>query len=296
MTSRLTRGFGSAAVLGALLGGCFAAQPAPECQVAAGTPLYDTNNFATFFKKKSGTCAADVALTFDEVGFQRYQAPGTKDVRIAIRTANMGKALSGERFEVDRDASNDCSAYDEVGDCSMCVATGGASDNVCQAVDDPTPRVDPQDPDGKNANALVALDLSPDAKGVCHTKAEATASESFRAESVSLVDGGTASFPAFTERYVWKNVNIVNTTSYPGTLFTADVTYSLDGCTDEYSAEGFWPLVTCSDDLACSPEANVDAGYAYGSGLNPAFQPRCDTALGVCVLGEGLSVSSLAGL
>ena len=116
--------------------------------------------------------------------------------------------------------------------------------------------------------------------------------QDFQEEVLNLVDGSTQTLPAATYKLEYTNFNVVNSTKVPGTAFTSDVKLTEGACVAEYKAVGFWPEIGCSNDPSegalvtsteCDPNADLDAGRVFGSGINPAFEPKCDTALGVCV-------------
>ncbi|WP_244238300.1 hypothetical protein [Corallococcus terminator] len=102
-------------------------------------------------------------------------------------------------------------------------------------------------------------------------------------------DGGL--LPAQEFGYAWNNLRIYNTPEIPGTQFTADLVYTENGCTAEYTVKGIWPVVKCQDsktkgpsDALCDPYADYDAGRLRGSGINPLFPVKCDPVAFICVL------------
>lgn len=101
----------------------------------------------------------------------------------------------------------------------------------------------------------------------------------------------TATLPAQSFRYGWSNLRIYNTPGIPGTQFAADLSYSENGCTAEYTVKGIWPVVSCrnattrqADDKLCDPYANPEEGRLRGSGINPLFPVKCDPVALICVL------------
>ncbi|WP_309895061.1 hypothetical protein [Archangium sp.] len=110
--------------------------------------------------------------------------------------------------------------------------------------------------------------------------------------------------------YVWSNLRVYNTPEIPGTQFTADLSYTENGCTAEYSVKGIWPVVTCEkdqvvlgpdgqpvlgtdgkpktvkvpDETKCDPRADPAAGRIRGSGINPIFPVTCHPTVRMCVL------------
>lgn len=98
--------------------------------------------------------------------------------------------------------------------------------------------------------------------------------------------------------YAWSGLRIYNTPDIPGTQFIADLKYTVDGCTAEFTARGIWPVVSCAlspkeqvpDESKCDPYADPPTRLR-GSGINPSFPVKCDTKALICVLtGEVPSV------
>jgi hypothetical protein len=97
----------------------------------------------------------------------------------------------------------------------------------------------------------------------------------------------TESAQSFT--YEWSNLRIYNTPEIPGTQFVADLRYTENGCTAEYTVRGIWPVVSCAtagkpDAVKCDPYPDFDAGRLRGSGINPLFPVKCDPVALICVL------------
>jgi hypothetical protein len=99
----------------------------------------------------------------------------------------------------------------------------------------------------------------------------------------------TATQPAQSFRYEWSNLRIYNTPGIPGTQFIADLRYTENGCTADYTARGIWPVVSCAtsgkpDEAKCDPYADYSVGRLRGSGINPLFPVKCDPVALICVL------------
>ncbi|WP_224366477.1 hypothetical protein [Hyalangium versicolor] len=95
--------------------------------------------------------------------------------------------------------------------------------------------------------------------------------------------------PAQSFSYEWSNLRIYNTPEIPGTQFVADLRYSENGCTAEYSVKGIWPVVSCAtsgkpDEAKCDPYPDYSVGRLRGSGINPLFPVKCDPVALICVL------------
>jgi len=112
--------------------------------------------------------------------------------------------------------------------------------------------------------------------------------------------GGTGMppVPADSVKYEWSNLKVYVTAAAQGTQFSADLSYTENGCNIQYSVVGMWPVVFCgvtdadgnptgeTDDRLCNPCANPDAGFSFGSGISPDFPIVCDPDLLLCVLGD----------
>ncbi|HEX8435538.1 hypothetical protein [Archangium sp.] len=100
--------------------------------------------------------------------------------------------------------------------------------------------------------------------------------------------GGVSKAPV-SLRYEWSNLRIYSTPQIPGTQFTAELRYTKDGCTAEYSAKGIWPVVACGtnnkpDASKCDPNPDPAVGRVRGSGINPIFKVECHPVALICVL------------
>jgi hypothetical protein len=91
--------------------------------------------------------------------------------------------------------------------------------------------------------------------------------------------------------YEWSNLRIYNTPEIPGTQFIADLRYTENGCTAEYTVRGIWPVVNCGsgtprkpNEALCDPYPDFKAGRLRGSGINPIFPVKCDPVALICVL------------
>lgn len=108
--------------------------------------------------------------------------------------------------------------------------------------------------------------------------------------SVSRLDVPAANeLPAQSFAYEWSNLRIYNTPEIPGTQFVADLRYTENGCSAEYSVKGIWPVVRCAtggepNEELCDPYPNPDKGRLRGSGINPLFPVKCDPVALICVL------------
>jgi hypothetical protein len=99
----------------------------------------------------------------------------------------------------------------------------------------------------------------------------------------------SATQPAQSFSYEWSHLRIYNTPEIPGTQFVADLRYTENGCTAEYSVKGIWPVVSCAtvgkpDETKCDPYPDFNVGRLRGSGINPIFPVKCDPVALICVL------------
>jgi hypothetical protein len=144
----------------------------------------------------------------------------------------------------------------------------------------------------KSTGTSPTVTLDPDAPVAPHSVGEMTevpGPDNFCEVPTLGATRLAARTPALSLTYAWSNLRVYNTAEIPGTQFTADLTYTENGCTAEYSVKGIWPLVTCAtggkpDDTKCDPRADPAAGRFRGSGINPIFPVKCDPVALFCVL------------
>jgi hypothetical protein len=99
----------------------------------------------------------------------------------------------------------------------------------------------------------------------------------------------SGSAPAQSFSYEWSHLRIYNTPEIPGTQFVADLRYTENGCSAEYSVKGIWPVVKCAtsgkpNEALCDPYPDLTVGRVRGSGINPIFPVKCDPVALICVL------------
>jgi len=121
---------------------------------------------------------------------------------------------------------------------------------------------------------------------------------------VPLEDGGSAYQPNDQAvKYVFDNVKFWTIGAAPSAQqFTADLTYTQDGCSAKYKVVAMYPAVHCvtqdengnpvADNALCDPKEDYDAGRLFGSGIFYEFETFCDIKSGYCQLkaddiGEG---------
>lgn len=245
-----------------LFSGCFDAQPAPECNVFTANALLGTTAYWASMKQTSSTGGTCPALTGMEIGMARFAPPGTAEFTVALRPKRLVSMAMGE-------------------------------------LSDGTPRSDPNDREGKNITSKAALSQYP-ANGVCTVSgftgpdgASATAnSQHFEAVTLETPDGGQSMLPALLVKYDWSDFSLYMNAKTPGTVWTAKLAYTEGDCHASYDVLAFWPIVHCdvenaqgvieADDSACNPEPDASKGQVVGSGINPAFKPKCDPKTFIC--------------
>lgn len=258
----------ASAVLVAVAGwvGACTPQPPLPCPIQTSNPYFGLPPYAVFYKLKAGTGACALK-EYEQLGFQKYRKSFSDPTRVAVRPGDLGTHWENGRL-------------------------------------------DPADPEGKLVNAIGFLPSVPDQDdrcGVTFTEPGANhAQQSFEAiPDEALADGGVVpGEPALAIKYEWTALSFIATAAVPGSAFTGELSYTQDGCTATYAAEGFWPEVHCDraanaladggmdlpdggmlEDLDCASQADVASGHSLGSGINPDFPVVCDGTLGVCVLG-----------
>ncbi len=168
--------------------------------------------------------------------------------------------------------------------------------NACKPTDEPIARVDPNDENGDNIYQWASMPQFP-TNGVCSLTVFDGGYQNFRAEP--LVDG--TELPAETVTNNWTALDVLDNTKAPASYFTGKVAISEGACTTTWDVTGFWPIIGCAatdadgntltdadgnyvpDDTLCDPNADLDAGRVFGSGISPYFRSKCDKVLGVCV-------------
>jgi hypothetical protein len=104
----------------------------------------------------------------------------------------------------------------------------------------------------------------------------------------------SGSTPAQDLRYQWSNVTIYDSTAIPGTQWTADLTYTENGCTATYRAVGVFPAVSCTVTSGGQPVRDASGNLVtnaalcksrvLGLSIDPHYPIRCDGDTGLCVL------------
>jgi hypothetical protein len=248
--------FSALVAVSALLGACVA-QPVAPCAVISSNPINGILPYAVHFTlvgTPTGMGCGD--LTFDEMGAQKYLPPGEKVATVALRLGAIGQAIEDGR-------------------------------------------ADPADPDAKKVNAIGSITTLYPVSAKCTINNFSAAEQAFEASSIDkdLPDGGTETVPLapYTVKYQFGDLTFGETTTVPGTVFEGTATYTLDNCTANYKIDGLWPSISCDDGngnpdpQACVATADLDAGRAVGSGINPDFKTKCDPVSLHCRLDQTLA-------
>ncbi|MDP3157141.1 MAG: hypothetical protein Q8N23_31005 [Archangium sp.] len=310
-------------VAGFALSGCFAAQPTPECNVTITAAGQGLGPYYALLTPVDGTgSCAELDHMYMGMQRFRTQANGGA-FTLAVKPSLVVDPYLGYVYSADVDPANNCVNQTRCADCTidagpgLVIPDGGAVEefvqgdggiggrtvavdggfraidrkNACRSVDDEIARVDATDPDGKKLNAIGQMPQFP-TNNACTITNFVGGEQNYQEEALTLVDGSSETLPAITYKTEFTNFNVINSAKVPGTAFTTDMKYTEGGCVANYKVVGFWPEIHCSNDPSegalvtseeCDPNADVDAGRFLGSGINPSFEPKCNTALGVCV-------------
>jgi len=239
-----------------LVAGC--QQPKINCMAAHG-------DFAAVYTLKSGDASSPCGqLAGDLLGMQTYAQEGGKngtpnysDSVVAIRPAATGELVIRALGEQEAGgvglSSDEWYAANAIGGFSA----GLPDDNdFCEI-----PELD---------SAVLTLPLLP--------SVEPTDDDPMT-DDVDESDPGLPEIPANTISYTWKNARWLVSADAQGTQFEADLTYSENGCSAEYSVLGLYPAIGCETDEECNQDDN---------GINPDFAVRCEASIGLCVIADAL--------
>lgn len=168
--------------------------------------------------------------------------------------------------------------------------------NKCGVTVEGVARSDSTDPDAKNINVVTTTPQFPK-DGICALTAVSGGVQ--KLDAYECADG--TKFPAIDLKTEFSKIEVVNSAKAPSTYFTADLKLTEGSCVSSYSVVAFWPVIDCTllddngdpkkdangktlgTDVACDPNADIDAGRVFGSGISPNFKPKCDADLLVCV-------------
>ena len=85
--------------------------------------------------------------------------------------------------------------------------------------------------------------------------------------------------PAQSFSYEWSGLRVYNTPEIPGTQFIADLRYTENGCTADYTVRGIWPVVSCGTSprpgaARAEPHSPLGAILGTSTPRGVAFYPR----------------------
>jgi hypothetical protein len=239
------------------VGACGVEEPEPQCVVARASIDGSIGSFAATYTLKAGqnpdrACAR---LRSEPLGLQKFfsEQPGGPDT-LAVRSERMGRLAASFASRPDPDPSHRTYSVGPF------ASAAPGPDNFCDV-----PELTP-----------ARLDVPAAPAGL--------------PDGGTLPDGGPPALPSQSFTYALSNLRIYNTPGIPGTQFAAELQYTENGCTADYTVKGIWPVVRCGlsdggvNEAACDPYADYDAGRLRGSGINPIFPVKCDPAALICVL------------
>lgn len=132
------------------------------------------------------------------------------------------------------------------------------------------------DPNYEKESAKGKLaSLTPADDGTCSAPTLSATEQNLPEAIRRLPKGAEETLPATSIKYAWSNFRMLNTARFPGTLFDANVSVTVDGCAASYKVSGIHPVVGCATDEDCNPEANVKEGRVVGSGMSADYKPKC---------------------
>jgi hypothetical protein len=246
----------SAAAAVVAIGACNTQTPEAKCTVARAVSESSTGSFAATYTLKEGQDAtrACAKLTSEQVGMQKFYSGDTDaNGTIGVRSRRMGELPATLKLRTD-----------------------------------PAPLYEPSSV-GELATEFPGADNFCDVPQLTPARLQAPALPAGLPDGGTLPGGGPPAQAARDITYEWSNLRVYNTPEIPGTQFIAELRYTENGCTAEYTVRGIWPVVNCAtgtkaDDTKCDPYPDPAAGRLRGSGINPIFPVKCDPVAKICVL------------
>jgi hypothetical protein len=246
----------SAAAAAVAIGACNTQAPEARCTVARAVSDGSTGSFAATYTLKAGqdSTLACAKLKPEQVGMQKFfnQDQDARD-SIAVRSRRMGGLLAALKLRAD-----------------------------------PAPTYEPSSVGGLTTE-FPGADNFCDVPELTPSRLEAPALPAGLPDGGTQPDGGPPAQAAQSITYEWSNLRVYNTPEIPGTQFLAELRYTENGCTADYSVKGIWPVVSCAtagkpDQGKCDPFPDPSVGRLRGSGINPIFPVTCDPVALICVL------------
>jgi hypothetical protein len=238
----------------ALLGAC-QDQPNAGCPVSTSNPSFGNYPYWVKYEKVTSTGACG-DLKGEAWGFQKYNVPGTTDVRLGYAIEGLGAPYHAERPQRD---PNDPLGKNINGFADLPLIPN--AEDFCVATNFAGPPTD-----GGNLDApQQRYEMLPEIR-------------------TPLADGGEDVQPVVPEQFVKyevQDLKFLATVNAPGTIFTGQVKVTQDTCTATFNTFGLWPQIECDPakseadgyNVDCDPLERPDAGHITGSGINPSFAP-----------------------
>ena len=223
----------------AWLGGC-APQPNAGCPVSTSNPAAQLPPYWVKYKKVSssgGTCGD---LSGEGIGFQKYAAPGSKDVKLGFAIEGLGGPYSEGRVDPLDPEGKKIVGFGKLPNVP-------AADNYC-AVSEFTPA-------SQNFEEIPAVPL---ADGGSEPAVPAL-SRKYEVQNLKFLATVNAPGTVFTGQ-------IKLTENACTATFDAVGLWPKIGCDPKLNLDSGYSL-------ECDPNPRPDAGHILGSGINPTFAP-----------------------
>lgn len=231
------------------LGAC-ASQPNAGCPVSTSNPAFGLPPYWVKYDRisASGACGD---LKGEGIGFQKYNTPGTKEIRLGYAIEGLGGPYSEGRVDPADPEGKNINGFSKLPPVPN-------AEGYCEVTEF---RGAPRDGGSLDAPQQNFEEI-PDSP---------------------LADGGVeAGMPALSRKYEFQKLKFLATVNAPGTLFTGELKLTENTCTATFKTTGLWPQIHCDPklnepngySLECDPEPKPDAGHIQGSGINPTFSTK----------------------
>lgn len=233
----------SAAMVGTAvwLGAC-QGQPNAGCPVSTSNPAVGLPPYWMKYTKVSATGACGDSPG-EAIGFQKYNTPGTKDIRMAFAIEGLGGPFSEGRVDPADPMGKNINGFAKL-------TPFPDKDNYCVASEFTAPHQDfeeiPPDmlPDGGSEGGEPALSRKYEFQSLKFLATVNAPGTVFTGDLKLTEDTCTATFKV---QGLWPEI-------------------SCDPANNDMTRNGY--------NLDCDPKTDVDAGHILGSGINPTFAPE----------------------
>jgi hypothetical protein len=228
------------AAIAASLGAC-AGQPNAGCPVATSNPAVLLPPFWVKYTPVATTACSD--LTGEGIGFQKYNAPGSEETRLAYRVESLGTAYAKKRRDPSDPEGKNLNGFSKL-------PAFPDKDNYCAATDFmPAQQTFAEipampKPDGGMVPAVPELALKYEFKNLKFLATVNAPGTVFTGELTRTENGCSASFKTLG---LWPQI-------------------PCDSAGNDMTKNGY--------NLECDPYPKEDAGHLLGSGINPTFSPE----------------------